>query len=1339
MKKHFLIFPLLLSCILTAVFAAQAEVPEGNSIYAAAVQMTTDSVFTGGTVSANCPACDKTVTWEPLTPITAASHIETDKHYYLSEDLSNKTYYSFESKVCLHLNGHCITSSARAIYVETGARLNIMGDGTVIGKGLANTTCDRGGALDIAGTVNLYGGTYKHSGDYPVIASRGKNGGLNVYDGTRITGTSGLSGSNVRLYLCYLNVYGGIIENGIAEQGGNIYGDENAKVTIAGGTVTGGTVYMAEDSASLTLSGSPKVDVINLFDGPKAAVGGLTEGADIAIVAQGAFTEERADIADVAGYFRSPNELVKISVQDNALFGTVDTTGDSDAPLCDGKTLKLLCLTSSFGLNTTELLYDIAVAEGFEDVTVARLYASGCTLKEHVDGYNDDQGIYWYTKFTAEGKESIYDSKLLDGLLDEDWDIIFIQQGAEQTGRLNTYVDYLDQLMDIVNANKTNPNAKFIWNMTWAFQSDNTRKVFTDTFQNSQLYMHEKIIDAMQEKILTRSDFSAMIPTGAAVQSARTSYFGDRLTKDTLHLNNLGRVIAGYTVLATVTDMDLTDVNVGAVKSYDLTTPIQLSESDRKVVVEAVNAAREDPFAVHQSKYTPEYLNGIGAKAKELSFTGSDEVNEECPYCEKVVVWTPFTASSDRVLTPTDGNWGHYYLTEGITYSNQYIAVNTADGHNGFCLHLNGQTIKNTGKRGFWVAAGNTLNIMGNGTIRGVGEGTTESKWRGAALDVYGHVNLFGGIYTHDAAVPTVTLRNSSSQVNLFEGASIVGNPDYTVSLVNPSADGAEFNMWGGIVEDGTAVNGGNIYLNGEAVFNMFGGIVRNGKATKIGGNVYASNGTVNMYSGSIYGGSAENSSTTYGRGGNVALNGTSGSTTPAFYMYGGTIGSETVTGKTAGYASTGAANLYVAYGTADILGKDARICGGYSGKYGGNVMVGAGANITLTAGTVQNGQSDRGGNVYLAGTSSHFTLNGGTVADGTATSGGNFYVNNGYFTFAGGTAKDGTADTSANLYLKTGASDADNYALIHHDPTVSETAPQIIGGTIYCGNNVTLGTFDADSCEFSFASNCILTAEEGLVLENAAFDSSLLNLAGQEVSISGTGSVTGFDSANDTYETFGTVTFAGDVTLENTVSVTVEDKDYITVNDNGAYSFHRLDMAISAIGLKTNSNGMYYYANYQCDETLKGAITSYGIDYALYDAEGQTMVVEKRQSVTIDNSEVPMVTFEDIAIGSMNGIISNTNGTYTAAQCGQMKIEAVPFININGEKVTGEAVKYSMYDCCTAVDAYITELNAGLAAEQAKAAEYIGYMENLFDVVWAEYELGWNFTNFQIAESTEV
>ena len=1287
MKKFFLTTALLLLCVLCTVFSVMAAQAGETDIYTAATEMTADNLLPGGTVTAHCPKCDKDVTWTPLGNFSGErKEFKDGGHFYLEKDVANSGFYFFYKNACLHLNGHNITSSARAIYAETGSVLNIMGDGIVTGKGLANSTCDRGGALDIAGTVNLYGGTYKHTGSYPSVVSRGGNGGINIYNGTRITGTAGVSGSNVHIYVSYLNVYGGIIENGIADQGGNIYAGKNARITIAGGTVTGGTVYMAETATSLTLTGAPKVHVINNFDGPKANITGLTEGADIQMVGQGAITESSANIAEYAKYISSPNELVKLSAKDNALFATVDVTADSTAPLTDGKTLKMLCLTSSFGLNTTELLYDIAMAEGFEDVIVARLYASGCSLQKHVNSYNSDTGIYWYTKFTADGKYELNDAKLLDGLLDEDWDIIYIQQGAEQTGQLKTYMDYLDQLLDIVDAHKTNPDAKYIWNMTWAFQSDNDRKIFTDTFKGDQLLMHAAIVDAMQEKILTRPEFCVLLPTGAAVQNARTSYFGDRLTKDTLHLNNLGRVVAGYTVLSTLLDRDLTEVNVGAVNSYDLTTSIRLSETDRKVVIEAVNAARANPFGLIQSKYTPEYLNGIGAKANALSFTGSSETEAFCPYCEKDVTWTAFTNSTNRVLALTDGNWGHYYLAEDITYSNKYMAVNDVDngGHSGFCLHLNGHTIKNTGKRGFWVGAGNTLNIMGEGTIRGVGEGTKESDWRGAAFDVYGHVNLFGGNITHDAAVPAVMIRGGAARVNLFDGATITGNNNYTVSLVRVNATGSEFNVFGGIVEGGKAANGGNIYLNNKSFFNIFGGVVRNGYATSIGGNVYAANGTVNMYGGEIYGGYATNSSSSYGRGGNVALNGSS-SAKPTFNMYGGIIGSETVTGEAVGYASSGGANLYVANGTANIMGEKAVIAGGYGKSYGGNIMVSSNAYVNLNKGTVKNGKSARGGNVYLAGTTSNFTQTGGLIDNGTATTaGGNSYVNNGCFTMSGGTTKGGTAPDGSNMHLKTGKSDGKNFAIVAYDSSVAKAAPVITGGEVLTEYNVTFGEFTS-TASHDISASTVLTVAKGLALENAAFNNALVNLAGNNATISGSGNITVFDSANEDLKTYGTLALTG-ITLNNPGKETLNGYDYYTVTEGNVHSFHILTMNIASVTLRPSAAGIYFNGLWQCDQKLASSVESYGVAVSLHNMPGSDFATDAED----DNLWSAYTGLESGKAKSgvlITGILKEDRDANLNTAYSQMPISAVAYITLGGNTYVSEGVQLSLRDVVTALD----------------------------------------------------
>lgn len=280
----------------------------------------------------------------------------------------------------------------------------------------------------------------------------------------------------------------------------------------------------------------------------------------------------------------------------------------SNPPLCDGRTLKILAITSSFGLNTTQFLYDVAQAEGAENIVIGRLYASGCTLEEHFVNSRDNLPAYQYTKNDSGQWVKLLDITMEYGIKDEDWDIIFIQQGATHAGLIDSFStpdgdDYIDLVKAYVDATKTNPNARYVWNLTWAFQHDNPRESFQKYYQGQQMVMHNMILDCAKARVQPRTDFAAMIPTGAAIQNARTSYFGDALTKDTLHLNNLGRVIGGYTTWATLTGNPLTEINLGPINSNDLPDMLVLTEKDKQVVIESVNNALNNPWIVTQSHY----------------------------------------------------------------------------------------------------------------------------------------------------------------------------------------------------------------------------------------------------------------------------------------------------------------------------------------------------------------------------------------------------------------------------------------------------------------------------------------------------------------------------------------------------------------------------------------------------------------------------------------------------------------------------------------------------------------------------------------------------------------
>lgn len=264
----------------------------------------------------------------------------------------------------------------------------------------------------------------------------------------------------------------------------------------------------------------------------------------------------------------------------------------------DGKTLRLLAITSSFGVDTTDYLYEIAKAQGVENVVVGRLYVGASTLKQHVTRANGDKPVYEYTKNSSGEFVTTEKVTIAQGLQDEQWDVIFLQQSAAESALVETYEDYIDQLIAYVDQHKTNPNAKYIWNMTWAYQGDSTFDPFVGTFNCDQMAMYNAIVASVKEKVVGRTDIAAISPTGTAIQNARTSYFGDLLTRDTRHLNEIGKVVAGYALFATLTDAPLTEVAL-----TEVNPTFKLSDSNKEVILDAVNAAIKEPFAVTRSAY----------------------------------------------------------------------------------------------------------------------------------------------------------------------------------------------------------------------------------------------------------------------------------------------------------------------------------------------------------------------------------------------------------------------------------------------------------------------------------------------------------------------------------------------------------------------------------------------------------------------------------------------------------------------------------------------------------------------------------------------------------------
>ena len=97
-------------------------------------------------------------------------------------------------------------------------------------------------------------------------------------------------------------------------------------------------------------------------------------------------------------------------------------------------TLRILAVGNSFSDDGTEYLPGLLEAAGIHNVIVARLYIGGCTLERHCKEYAEGTANYIYYKSTKNQWVTVSrNATILDGLKDEPWDIITIQQASDDS------------------------------------------------------------------------------------------------------------------------------------------------------------------------------------------------------------------------------------------------------------------------------------------------------------------------------------------------------------------------------------------------------------------------------------------------------------------------------------------------------------------------------------------------------------------------------------------------------------------------------------------------------------------------------------------------------------------------------------------------------------------------------------------------------------------------------------------------------------------------------------------------------------------------------------------
>lgn len=589
---------------------------------------------------------------------------------------------------------------------------------------------------------------------------------------------------------------------------------------------------------------------------------------------------------------------------------------------------------------------------------------------------------------------------------------------------------------------------------------------------------------------------------------------------------------------------------------------------------------------------------------------------------------------------------------------------------------------------------------MYNGTIQDGQAGTS-----GGNVQIYTSAtfNMYNGTITRGTA-------NLSSTNYLTGGGNVFA---YT---------SAKFNMYDGTISYGNANKGGNVGSTKKATVNITGGVIEWGSAKAEGGNLFSSadsdkaENRVNINLENVI---IRNGKTTAGPGGNIGVN-----------RINMTIGEGTqiLAGKAQGSTGRGG-NIRVYIGT--IVMNGGEISGGSSVHESGTDEIwvqgtSSYASVLYMLGGVIEGAETRNSSVRVDSYGRLYLGGDATVADnntGNAEIYGNgpVYICDGWSgsatikfetpgtvgeTMSTGSLKVVTLDADRNATdggsFSGRLKDLDNGAMLISTGAANGAVTIGVMAVVDAAGNVTVT--DDPLTAWATGEYAFIRLYKAFQIADPAQDL-WVDLNGCDLTLSGSGTVNVFDSANDAYKAAacGRITVDGTVTVNTDVTAPNGNR-YIATTDAGVTTMHRLNIGLIAVTLRTTAAGLYYKAAYECDDVLAAKVSAYGVVLSLVDMPGADFNSAREFT---DKNRFTMGTepFKSGMIatsGSVFGIMKDSREANVNAQYGELKIYANPYLlleeetflvgdnenpgkTVNSEGFNGDA--YSLHDVLDLID----------------------------------------------------
>lgn len=618
---------------------------------------------------------------------------------------------------------------------------------------------------------------------------------------------------------------------------------------------------------------------------------------------------------------------------------------------------------------------------------------------------------------------------------------------------------------------------------------------------------------------------------------------------------------------------------------------------------------------------------------------------------------------------------------------------------------INGYTSTNTDVTkkvygtGVYVWKGSTLNVCG-GVITG-----GETAAFGGTVYAYGTVKMTSGVISGGKAAAGGAIYLAADASNSTYGAAeLTGGTVYGGTVSRKKVDGSY-----------TYGTGGAIHMDSGTSLTIDGVDIVGGKAYR-GGGIYAPSGaTVTMKSGTISGGIATN------QGGGVFLGGT-------FNMSGGTVtanpNSSIATGK--GFrVQNGKLNLS---GTAHIIS-----AGGGSGnavdlltvtKSGlGKVTLADQAKVTNPSGAYED-------NIFVQNYSNYpakIEIKAGWSGEASV-----------YFGFLYGENKVDGAQYAVGMNIPSsyGAATGAYTGKLYMEET-PDTPPVYWDGTTGLQTaSVKLHTYEngtkaaswlADNAQgiAAYADSSARTKylmvanDKPLDLKGNDVLVDFCGNSGSEVTLLG-GKLYLLDSTATTEKAGVTVTVT-DGTAEPAAKHPFTGKNYVTLTQEGSATVHAVSVGINGVTVRPAGAGIYYKGFFQCDDTLKPYVESFGVAVSLQDMPGADFAQDGDSLYTTNpGSTLGAGAYNSVLI---NGILKEGETADTNKARGEEMIYARAYMNlqIDGQPVTLLGIADEPWSMETMLQWFNTYWDTLSESNQASL------VDNLYTPYISQFSEDWN------------